>query len=168
MTPGALPSGLSGPDLCGPPAGPSAVGSAAGAALGKLSGAWLGTLATNAAILLCGLATGVLSARLLAPEGRGVLAAVLFWPHLITSLASFSLPAAVISRRARPEVDRARTAATAAWLALGLSLVGALFGLARAAVPAARVGGGAAGPDLPARVHAVQLPGTGPARARPG
>jgi enterobacterial common antigen flippase len=93
-----------------------------------LSSIWLGTLATNAAILLCGLATGVLSARLLAPEGRGVLAAVLFWPHLITSLALFSLPVATLFRRGRPDVDRAAIAATAAWLALGLSAIGALAG----------------------------------------
>jgi enterobacterial common antigen flippase len=93
-----------------------------------LSSIWLGTLATNAAILLCGLATGVLSARLLAPEGRGVLAAVLFWPHLITSLALFSLPVATIFRRGRRDVDRAAVAATAAWLALGLSAIGALAG----------------------------------------
>jgi O-antigen/teichoic acid export membrane protein len=94
----------------------------------KLSGAWLGTLATNATILLCGLATGVLTARLLAPEGRGALAAVLFWPHLITSLALFSLPVSLIFRRARPDVDRAAIAATAAWLALALSAMGALAG----------------------------------------
>ena len=94
----------------------------------KLSSAWLGTLATNAAILLCGLATGVLAARLLAPDGRGALAAVLFWPHLITSLALLSLPSAVIFRRGRPEVDRAAVAATGAWLALGLSAMGALAG----------------------------------------
>ena len=70
----------------------------------------------------------MLSARLLAPEGRGALAAVLFWPHLITALASFSLPAAVISRRARPDAAPARVAATAAWLALALSTLGALGG----------------------------------------
>ena len=52
----------------------------------SLSGAWLGTSATNAAILLFGLATGVLSARLLAPDGRGALAAALFWPQLISAL----------------------------------------------------------------------------------
>jgi enterobacterial common antigen flippase len=97
-------------------------------AAAKLSGAWLGTLTTNAAILLCGLLTGVLSARLLAPEGRGALAAVLFWPHLITSLGLLSLPAAVIFRRGRPDVDPTCVAATAAWLALGLSALGALAG----------------------------------------
>jgi O-antigen/teichoic acid export membrane protein len=93
-----------------------------------LSHAWLGTLATNAAILLCGLATGVLSARLLAPQGRGALAAVLFWPHLITALGLFSLPGAMIFRRGRLHVDRAAVAATGAWLALGLSALSALAG----------------------------------------
>jgi antigen flippase len=94
----------------------------------KLSSAWLGTVATNATILLCGLATGVLTARLLAPEGRGALAAVLFWPHLITSLGLLSLPSAMIFRQGRPDADRAAVAATGAWLALGLSALGALVG----------------------------------------
>jgi enterobacterial common antigen flippase len=133
MKPRALPSDPTGVDLCGLPERPIAVSGAPGETgaeplSGKLSGAWLGTLATNGTILLCGLATGVLSARLLAPEGRGALAAVLFWPHLITSLASFSLPAAVIFRRARPDVAPARVAATAAWLALALSALGAAAG----------------------------------------
>jgi enterobacterial common antigen flippase len=94
----------------------------------KHSTAWLGTLATNGAILLCGLATGVLSARLLAPEGRGALAAVLFWPQLITALGFLSLPAAMVFRRSRPDADPAALAATGAWLALGLSAIGALAG----------------------------------------
>jgi O-antigen/teichoic acid export membrane protein len=94
----------------------------------KHSSAWLGTSATNTAILLCGLATGVLSARLLAPEGRGALAAVLFWPQLLTSLGSLSLPSGLIFRHGQPEVDRAALAASGAWLALGLSAVAALAG----------------------------------------
>ena len=39
-----------------------------------------------------------------------------------------SLPAAVIFRRARPDIDRATVAVTGAWLALGLSALGALVG----------------------------------------
>jgi enterobacterial common antigen flippase len=133
MKPGTLPSGPAGLDPCGPPEAPPAGSIVDGHGRvdpwpAGLSGAWLGTLATNGAILLCGLATGVLSARLLAPEGRGALAAVLFWPHLFTSLASFSLPAATIFRRAQPDVDPARIAATAAWLALGLAALGAGLG----------------------------------------
>ena len=121
----ALPSGIAELDLRAPaPAGAARVASAS---LG-LSGAWLGTLATNLAILLCGLVSGILSARLLAPEGRGALAAVLFWPHLITSLGLCSLPAAVIFQRVRAPADRAPIAATAAWLALGLAALGALAG----------------------------------------
>jgi O-antigen/teichoic acid export membrane protein len=94
----------------------------------SLSSAWLGTSVANGAIVLCGLASGVLSARLLAPDGRGALAAVLFWPQLITSLGLFSLPGAMIFRRGRPAVDRAAVAATGVWLALGLSAIGALVG----------------------------------------
>jgi enterobacterial common antigen flippase len=94
----------------------------------SLSSAWLGTSIANGAILLCGLASGVLSARLLAPDGRGALAAVLFWPQLITSLGLFSLPGAMIFRRGRLAVDRAAVAATGVWLALGLSAIGALVG----------------------------------------
>ncbi|MCC2665360.1 MAG: polysaccharide biosynthesis protein [Geminicoccaceae bacterium] len=94
----------------------------------KHSSAWLGTSATNTAILLCGLATGVLSARLLAPEGRGALAAVLFWPQLLTSIASLSLPSALIFRRGRPDVDPDSVAATGAWLALALAALAALAG----------------------------------------
>jgi enterobacterial common antigen flippase len=99
-----------------------------GAMANSASAAWLGTFATNAAIALCGLATGVVSARLLAPEGRGALAAVLFWPHLITALGLLSLPCALIFRRGRPDADRAAVAATGAWLALGLSALSALLG----------------------------------------
>ena len=128
-----MPYRRAGIDVCEPPQRSTWVASAcrddrARPLSAKLSNAWLGTSATNTAILLCGLATGVLAARLLAPEGRGALAAVLFWPHLITSLASLSLPAAMIFRRGRPDVDRAAVAATGAWLALGLSAIGALMG----------------------------------------
>jgi enterobacterial common antigen flippase len=94
----------------------------------NLSGAWLGTVVASGAILLSGLATGVLTARLLEPQGRGVLAAVLFWPHLITSLGLLSLPSAMIFRQGRPDADRAAVAATGAWLALGLSALAALAG----------------------------------------
>ena len=96
----------------------------------RLSHAWLGTVATGAAIMLCGIATGILSARLLAPEGRGALAAVLFWPQLIASLGLLSLPGALIYRRGRPGADRESIAATGAWLALGLAAVCALLGAA--------------------------------------
>lgn len=40
---------------------------------------FLGTLATNGVIVLVGMATGILAARLLGPEQRGALAVLLFW-----------------------------------------------------------------------------------------
>jgi len=55
-----------------------------------------GTLATNSAILLSGIVTGILVARLLGPANRGALAAVLFWPQLIATLAFLSLNEATV------------------------------------------------------------------------
>jgi O-antigen/teichoic acid export membrane protein len=49
------------------------------------------TLLTEIAMFLCGLATGVLTARLLMPEGRGAVAAVLFWPQLLGGIGLMSL-----------------------------------------------------------------------------
>jgi O-antigen/teichoic acid export membrane protein len=94
----------------------------------RLSQAWAGTVAASAMIMLCGVATGILSARLLAPAGRGALAAVLFWPQLIASLGLLSLPDALICRRGRRGADRQAIAATAAWLALGLAAACAVGG----------------------------------------
>jgi O-antigen/teichoic acid export membrane protein len=111
-----------------PAGGPSTAAIAPERRPERLSQAWAGTVATSAAIMLCGIATGVLSARLLAPGGRGALAAILFWPQLIASLGLLSLPDALIySRGWRPADDRT-IAATGAWLALGLAAVCGLLG----------------------------------------
>ena len=84
---------------------------------------WFGTVAANVLILLFGLATGILAARLLAPEGRGALATVVFWPSLLTSIGLLSLPAALVYRRGRPDVQRPVIASTAICFSLALSLV---------------------------------------------
>jgi len=49
------------------------------------------TVMTEIAIYACGLATGVLTARLLMPEGRGAVAAILFWPQLLAAVGLLSL-----------------------------------------------------------------------------
>lgn len=84
---------------------------------------WIGTFATNGIILLCGLAAGILSARLLEPEGRGALATVLFWPAIITAVGILSLPTAVVHRRGRPAADRNAAAASAIWISFALAVV---------------------------------------------
>ncbi len=57
--------------------------------------------ATTAAVQVATLVTGVLAARLLLPEGRGELFAVLLWPQVIASLSSLSLGNAINWRTAR-------------------------------------------------------------------
>jgi O-antigen/teichoic acid export membrane protein len=88
--------------------------------LERITNAWLGTIATNALILACNVCTGVLLARLLLPEGRGLLATIMFWPGLISSVGLMSLDQAVAHRVARASTESRRTGATATCLALAL------------------------------------------------
>src|SRR5207245_11091588 len=60
--------------------------------------AMLGTFATEGFTVLLGILTGSLVARLLLPEGRGALAAVLFWPQLLAGIGFLSLGEAVTYR----------------------------------------------------------------------
>lgn len=53
------------------------------------------TLGANIAIAICGVLTGVLSARLLGPAGRGELAAIQSWALLFASLSMLGLEKAV-------------------------------------------------------------------------
>jgi enterobacterial common antigen flippase len=88
--------------------------------LQRIANAWLGTIATNGLILACNVGTGILLARLLLPEGRGLLAAIMFWPGLLCSVGLLSIDQAVAHRVAKAPYDHGRTAATAMYLALVL------------------------------------------------
>jgi enterobacterial common antigen flippase len=83
--------------------------------------AWLNTFAANGLLLACNVATGILVARLLLPDGRGALAAIIFWPSLIWSLAMLSLEQAVAYQVARTDPRRLRANGDAISLALGLA-----------------------------------------------
>ena len=54
------------------------------------------TVGGQAAILGLGVFTGIASARLLGPQGRGELAAITLWPLLLILLASFGMNQAVV------------------------------------------------------------------------
>jgi O-antigen/teichoic acid export membrane protein len=60
------------------------------------SNAWLMTLVTNAVILVCGVFTGIVAARLLHPEGRGALATILFWPAVMATIGMCGLNEALV------------------------------------------------------------------------
>src|SRR5207253_6018454 len=83
--------------------------------------AMLGTLATEGALLLCGIVTGCLAARFLLPEGRGALAAILFWPQLLAGLGLLSLNEAA-TYRIGTQPDKAPVIAVSCfWVALALA-----------------------------------------------
>ena len=63
----------------------------------------LTTFLSAGAIQFVNIATGILAARLLLPEGRGELTILLLWPVLIASLGSFSLSTSVSYHTARNE-----------------------------------------------------------------
>jgi O-antigen/teichoic acid export membrane protein len=90
--------------------------------------AWLGTVATNVAILVSGLATGILAARLLGPADRGLLAAVMTWPQTIAGLATLSLGEALIARRPAATVGPERLVASGTVAALGAGGLGLVLG----------------------------------------
>ncbi|HKS96706.1 MAG TPA: hypothetical protein VJV74_11335, partial [Terriglobia bacterium] len=55
-----------------------------------------GTFATQAGILGLGAVTGILTARMLGPQGRGELAALTLWPMTLIFLCSMGLDSALV------------------------------------------------------------------------
>lgn len=95
--------------------------------------AWLGTASANGAILVSGMLTGILAARLLGPEDRGLLAALMFWPAAIAGLTSLSVSEAIVARRAKIRVPL--PCFVASGVALSLMLALAAVGLGWLALP---------------------------------
>lgn len=89
----------------------------------SLTKAWFGTVGTNALILLGGVGTGILAARLLGSEDRGLLAAVMFWPALLSGIGFLSLGEAVVYRVNNSETGRHSFTASVALLCILLSAV---------------------------------------------
>lgn len=83
---------------------------------------WRLTFAANAAIFGAGFLGGVLAARLLGVEDRGLLAAIIYWPHFLTGMASLGLNEAIVIYTARHGVTRSLRSSVVA-LSLSLSIV---------------------------------------------
>lgn len=90
----------------------------------------LSTLWANLLILGINMLTGILTARLLAPAGRGELAAMTLWPQLIAYTLALGLPAALVYEvKRRPEQAHAflgaalTIAAGMGFLATGIGLI---------------------------------------------
>ncbi|NIO21042.1 MAG: oligosaccharide flippase family protein [Candidatus Aenigmarchaeota archaeon] len=87
-----------------------------------------GTFISNGCIIFCGFITGILTARLLLPEGRGALAAVLYWPQIIAGIGLLSIHEAVTYRVGRDPDRRRKIVSSALWLALFLSIILSISG----------------------------------------
>lgn len=74
------------------------------------------TLIANVVILLVNIATGILTARLLGPNDKGVQAAIILWPGLLVNLATIGLPNALLYHVKKSAQD------TSAFLSAALSL----------------------------------------------
>ncbi len=84
-------------------------------------------------VLALNVLTGMITARLLGPEGRGVFAAVTLWHQLVATVAISGLGSAVIYHSRRPGLDPGGVAAAAAVAALLSTSAAAL--LAAIAIP---------------------------------
>jgi len=82
---------------------------------------WQETLFTNGVIFGAGLLGGVLVARFFGPDDRGILAAILYWPHFLAGITSLGINESLVVTVARQGFS-ARLAATASALSLALAL----------------------------------------------
>jgi O-antigen/teichoic acid export membrane protein len=90
----------------------------------NIGSTYFSTSVTLVFCLGCNLISGILSARLLAPAGRGELAILSYYPALIASILPLGLPMA-ISLRMSSRKQSARKAATAGfWVVAGLGVMG--------------------------------------------
>lgn len=92
-------------------------------------GAVINSLFTNVLILLLGVGTGVLTARVLGPTGRGELAATIMWPQFLAYMFDFGLPAAFIYALKRTPARESTLMGTTLLLGLGASVVSVAVGI---------------------------------------
>ncbi|MEK8090148.1 oligosaccharide flippase family protein [Thermithiobacillus plumbiphilus] len=91
-------------------------------------GAMVSTLWTNLLIMAINLGTGVLTARMLGPEGRGELAAMTLWPQLLGYMVVLGLPTALVYQaKCQPELQRELMGA-ALVLSVAMGGISVLFG----------------------------------------
>jgi enterobacterial common antigen flippase len=88
------------------------------------------SVGTQVLIVLMNIVTGIITARLLGAEGRGVYVAITLWPPLLAMLATAGLNSAVIFRLRRNPASADAVAGAALLMALGGSLVLIVIGAA--------------------------------------
>lgn len=97
---------------------------------GDGAAAVLQSLLSKLVVIAINTTTGIITARLLAPEGRGELAALILWPLFLANALTLGVPSALVfNLRRRPE-QGARLVAGALILGGGLGIVAVLVGVA--------------------------------------
>lgn len=118
-----------------------------------MAAAFAQTMAAQVLVVALNVATGVLTARVIGPEGRGVFTAVTFWPLFISFVAVAGLGnAAVVRLRTEPDRAGGIVAAT-----LSLALLAGLAAGALGALAAPWLMGHRYGPDVVAFAVAATL-----------
>lgn len=85
---------------------------------------WYTTFFASGILLACGVITGVLLARLLGPEDRGLLAAIVYWPGFIVGIGALGINEGIVLQIASR--DRAHSiVSTSLVMAVTLALVAA-------------------------------------------
>lgn len=87
------------------------------------------SVGTQALITLVNLATGVMTARLLGPDGRGIYTAVSTWPQFFATLAVAGLNSAIVFRMRKTQEDSGAVAGAALALCAVTSLLAMGTGL---------------------------------------
>jgi O-antigen/teichoic acid export membrane protein len=93
------------------------------------------SVATTGLIQVANIATGLIAARLLLPEGRGELAVIMLWPGLLAELGALGLYDALLYRSATAAAPARKIFATMMWLGAALSI--GLIGIGAIAIPLA-------------------------------
>lgn len=108
-------------------------------------GQTLGTMAFSVAILVINMATGMITARLLGPDGRGIQAALILWPQFLAFASTFGIHAALLYHMKKNPEREADLYYASLWLTLCAGAVCVTAGLflipvwlTADAVPAAR------------------------------
>lgn len=85
--------------------------------------AYFSTISGSILIQLSGIASGILSARLLGPNGRGMQVVIVLIPTLVVSLGNLSLPFATAYMISKQQKSTIEITASVFWLSLFYSLI---------------------------------------------
>jgi O-antigen/teichoic acid export membrane protein len=87
------------------------------------------SLAIKLLVIAINIATGIITARMLKPEGRGELAAMILWPVFLASAMTLGLPSSLVYNLKHEPERRARLVAAALALSVLLSASAVLIGV---------------------------------------